>query len=175
MYHLFPFILISISPLSPSQSIILMAQCVSVYLYVLMQMGIVLYACIFKLYKCCVIDFMHVLLFFMSSAFKIHLCCYVYIYSMAVNGCRAPMVYIHYILPSHSPGTDPQDALTSSPSPQITLSWVYMSPLPSISSAGVTGSEGVCILNLMKSCLITLQNASTSPLPLEIHGVNSLT
>lgn len=79
MYYLFSFILISISPLSPSQSIILMAQYVSVYLYVLMQMGIVLYACIFKLYKYCVIEFHFVLLFFMSSAFKIHLCCYVYI------------------------------------------------------------------------------------------------
>lgn len=50
---------------------------------------------------------------------------------------------------------DAQDALTSGPSPQITLLWIYRAPLQSIPSAGITRSEGVCILNLMKSCLIT--------------------
>lgn len=44
-----------------------------------------------------------------------------------------------------------------------------MPPLQYISCTGMNGSEGMCILNLMKPCLIAPQNASTSPLPLEVH------
>lgn len=66
---IYSFIQAAIPP-SP-QSIILMVQCVTVYLYVLMQIGIVLYACIFNLFKCCVMDLILCLTFFTSSALRL--------------------------------------------------------------------------------------------------------
>lgn len=87
------------------------------------------------------------------------------------------MVYTHSIhLPNpFLPGMGVQVAFNFSPSPQIIVLWAYMSPLQYIAGTGITGSEGMCKLNLMKSCLIAFQNASPSPPPLEVHESESIT
>ena len=98
-----------------------MVQCVSVYLYVLMQMGIVLYACIFNLCKCCVIDLILFLTFFASSVFKIHFCFMRISNQWPLTAAGLPRyTSITFYLPA-LPGTDAQNAFHSSPSPQIGL------------------------------------------------------